>query len=475
MPWHNIRHGMPPHSSIDGRVNGRAPSLLIVAVLVGVGALLRLINANAELWYDEIVTVIHFVHVPFTQVVSTYGLANNHVLNSVLVNLVGAWLGTDPWLLRLPALCFGIAGVWAFWWVAVAIWPRAAALAGTGLFAVSYHHVYYSQNARGYSALIFFGLVATGCVLRLASDAPPSRRWPLELAYAGAIGLGLYAMLLMTFVVAGHGLVLLAQRRWRLLAVVMGGAALGGGLYAPMATSLVAYYRAHPTDTGYPLLSLAFAQAVAPLAPLLLAGVAVMLPIVLRLWRRQPLAAAMLLAPLAFNVAVPLLRGQGVYPRSFIFGLPVAYLLLVEAFDWARARRPVIAAAAATVLAAASIVKLVPFYQLPKQGFRQALGYIDAHARPGDRRAGFVLGGKAARFYDGRYALIEDPQQLRAWVSRERAPGWIVSTFAADLRAREPQLDAWLHANAADRAEFPGVIGDGTVHVYYWAGRSGAP
>ena len=471
---------MPAKPSIDARAHRHEPgsSFLIVAALVVVGALLRLINANAELWYDEIVTVIHFVHVPFAQVVSTYGLANNHVLNSVLVNLVGAWFGTDPWLLRLPALLSGIAGVWAFWWVAVAIWPRTTSLVGTALFAASYHHVYYSQNARGYSALIFFGLVATGCVLRLAPSTPSDRtsaRWPLELAYAAAIGLGLYAMLLMTFVVAGHGLVLLVHRRWRLLAVAMSGMALGGALYAPMAASLVAYYRAHPTDTGYPLLSMAFAHAMAPLAPLLVAGAAVMLPIVWRLWRRQPLAAALLLAPLAFNVAVPLLRGQGVYPRSFIYGLPVAYLLLVEAVDWARARRPWIAAAAATAVVVLSLVKLVPFYQLPKQGFRQALAYIDAHGRPGDQRVGFVLGGKAARFYDGRYLLIEDPQQLRDWVAREHAPAWIVSTFGADLRARQPELDAWLHTMATDRAEFAGVIGDGTVHVYYWPGRTDAP
>jgi hypothetical protein len=88
---------------------------------------------------------------------------------------------------------------------------------------------------------------------------------------------------------------------------------------------------------------------------------------------------------------------------------------------------------------------------------------------------GFVLGGKAARFYDDRYALIEDPQQLQAWIAGEPGPAWIVSTFAADLRAREPVLDAWLRTRAADRAEFPGIIGDGTVHVYYWPGRAAAP
>jgi hypothetical protein len=469
---------MPVQSSIDrrGQQHDSASSAGVVAALVVLGAVLRLINANAELWYDEIVTVIHFVRVPFAQVVSTYGLANNHVLNSVLVNLMGT-VGSDPWLLRLPALLFGIAGVWAFWWVAAAIWPRRPALAGTALFAASYHHVYYSQNARGYSALICLGLLATGCALRLASNAPgdrpAARRW-LEIAYAGAIAAGLYAMLLMTFVVAGHGMMLLVQRRCRLLAVLAIGVALGGALYAPMGASLVEYYRAHPTDTGYPLLSRAFVAAIAPVLPILVAGAAVMLPIVWRLWRRWPLAAGLLVAPLAFNIAVPLLRGQGVYPRSFIFGLPVAYLLLIEALEWGRAWRPPIAAVGAAAVLAASIVKLVPFYQLPKQGFRQALAYIDTQARPGDQRAGLSLGGKAARFYDARYVLIDDPQQLRAWVARGGPPAWIVTTFAADLQAREPELDAWLRASTADRAEFPGVIGDGTVHVHYWPGGPAA-
>jgi hypothetical protein len=448
----------------------------IVAALVGVGALLRLINVNAELWFDEIVTVINFVHRPFAAVVSSYGLANNHVMNSVLTNAVGTWLGTSPWLLRLPAVLFGIAGVAAFWFTASALWPRTPALVGTGLFAVSYHHVYYSQNARGYSALIFFGLVATGCLLRLVDDDSPQRRWRYPVGYAVAVGLGLYAMLLMTFVVAGHGVVLLARRRWRALAALAAGVGLAALLYAPMAGSLVDYYRSHPGDTGYPLLSMAFAQAIAPLIPLLLAAAVLTLPLVWRLWRRAPVAAALLLAPIAFNVLVPLLRGQGVYPRSFIYALPVAYLLIVEALDWAMTHvRTSIWLVATVAMAALQAGRLVPFYQLPKQGFRQALAYIDTHSRPGDRRLGLTLGGKAARFYDSRYTLIEDVGRLQEATRPERGPAWIVSTFAAEMRASQPALDVWLHTAAADRAEFAGVIGDGTVHVHYWPGSPASP
>ena len=137
------------------------------AAIVVLAAVLRLAHANTEFWFDEIVTVIYFVRRPFVEVVGSYGLANNHVLNSVLVHLTAAWLGESPLAVRLPAIAFGVAGVWAFWFTACALWRREAALLGTLLFAVSYHHIYYSQSARGYSALIFFALVATGCAVSL--------------------------------------------------------------------------------------------------------------------------------------------------------------------------------------------------------------------------------------------------------------------------------------------------------------------
>lgn len=442
---------------------------LIVGGIIAVAACLRLIHANAEFWFDEIVTVLMFVGTPFANVISTYGLANNHALNSVLVHLVASVCGADPWAVRLPAILFGVAGVWAFWFVATAIWPRMPALLGTSLFAVSYHHIYYSQNARGYSALIFFGLLATGLLLRLLDQEEPRRDRRIAAGYSVAIGLGLYAMLLMTFIVAGHASVLVACRRWRALIPLAAGVGLAALLYAPMAPSLMEYYRTHPADTGYRLLSIEFARALAPIAIVLIAGGLVSIPIVVRFARTRPLAAALLLSPVAFNVLVPLVRGQGVYPRSFIYGLAVAYLLLVDAIDWALRVRPGVAWMMAALIAVASAVQLVPYYQLPKQGFRQALAYIERHRAPADDRIGLTLGGKAARFYDPSIVLIEDASQLRAFTSRSRQPAWIISTFPGEMRLNSPELYEWLRAQAADKAEFAGVIGDGTVHVHYWS------
>ena len=443
----------------------------ILGSTICLAAVLRAINANAELWWDEIVTVMTFVRPPLGHVMSTYELAGNHVMNSVLTNLVGHRFGMEPWLVRMPAIVFGVAGVWAFWFVAARIWERVPALVGTLLFAVSYHHVYYSQNARGYTAFIFFGLVATGLLLRLLPERRPS--WLVMALYAGSLGAGLYAMLLMLFVVAGHGLVLIGLRRWRLLSLPVVGMAIAAALYAPMALSVIEFYRTHPGDTGYPLFSMPFARSLAPLAPLLVLGAIVMIPVVVRMWRSQRVALVLLLTPIVFNVLVPLLRGQGVYPRAFIFALPVGYLLIVELLSWARDVRPMLAWAIATAVIAVSLVRLVPFYQLPKQGFQQALAFIDTQARTGDRRVGLTVAGKAARFYDPRYTLIEDATQLDDWLSREGASGaWVVSTFATDLQTNHPRVDEWLRTRTSDRAEFAGVIGDGTVHVRYWPGTA---
>ena len=134
----------------------------------------------------------------------------------------------------MPAIVFGVA-------VSVGLLVRGRSNLGSRAcrwsarccFAVSYHHIYYSQNARGYSAFIFFGLVATGLLLRLLAEPRPS--WLMMALYAGSLGAGLCAMLLMLFVIASHGLVLIALRRWRLSRSRSWELAIAAALYAPMA------------------------------------------------------------------------------------------------------------------------------------------------------------------------------------------------------------------------------------------------
>src|SRR5262245_20012049 len=168
---------------------------LIILFIVAGALALRLTHANADFWFDEIITLQGYVRPPLPQVISTY-IANNHVLNSILAHLLVARFGEAPWVVRLPAIAFGVASVWTFWMVASDVWQLPAALLGTGLFSISYYGIYYSQNARGYSGFLFFALLATAMLLRLFRRAPDQHQRAASIVYAMAIGGGLYAMLL---------------------------------------------------------------------------------------------------------------------------------------------------------------------------------------------------------------------------------------------------------------------------------------
>ena len=197
------------------------------------------------------------------------------------------------------------------------------------------------------------------------------------------------------------------------------------------------------------------------------------MPVIVRLARRRPDAAALLVVPAAFNVLLPIVRGQGVYPRTFIFGLAVGYFFLIEALDYLLARKPALAWVLTGVIAAGSFAQLVPYYRLPKQGFAQALAFVDANRAAADRRVGLTLAGKAVRFYDPSFELVENTAQILERTGDAAAPIWVISTFAGQMRADDPAVYEWLMRDTEPRAEFPGVIGDGTVHVSYWAPRLG--
>src|SRR5690606_25369857 len=124
---------------------------VIVAVLVGGGLALRIPGLNAGLWYDEIIALLNAVRLPAAEIVSSFETLNNHVLYSLLAHASVAWFGESAWALRLPALAFGIVSLPVLYLLGRRITDRREALLAAVLMTVSYHHVWFSQNARGYT------------------------------------------------------------------------------------------------------------------------------------------------------------------------------------------------------------------------------------------------------------------------------------------------------------------------------------
>jgi hypothetical protein len=180
------------------------------------------------------------------------------------------------------------------------------------------------------------------------------------------------------------------------------------------------------------------------------------------------MAAALLFLPLLFTLLLPAVRNQGVHPRSFIYGLPIAYFVLMEGMDWVRPRFrwvPWITVGAVTVI---SLVMLGRYYRMPKQGFQQALEYVAAHHGSTDYRIGLSMGGRAAQFYDPTWEVIGDSKQLQDWLKTADRPTWVLYTFENDLRRASPELYHWAMTSTTYQARFPSVVGDGAVYVRLW-------
>src|SRR5262252_2989241 len=77
------------------------------------------------------------------------------------------------------------------------------ALLACALMTVSYHHIWFSQNARGYMGLLFFTLLGTWLWLE-AMDRDDFRLWA---SYAVCMALGFWIHMTILFVVAAHALI----------------------------------------------------------------------------------------------------------------------------------------------------------------------------------------------------------------------------------------------------------------------------
>jgi len=120
-----------------------------LAVILVISFFLRIYQLNAGLWLDEILTYINYARLPMGELVTTYSSENQHFLFSILARISFVVFGESGWALRLPAVFFGLGSLWALFLFARLVTDDREALLATALLAFSYHHLWFSQNARG--------------------------------------------------------------------------------------------------------------------------------------------------------------------------------------------------------------------------------------------------------------------------------------------------------------------------------------
>ena len=456
---------------------------MVLGGLTVVAAVLRAIHLDSGLWLDEITTLVDFVRPPLAQTVTAY-TRNNHPLYSVLAHASIQWLGDHPWTLRLPAAVFGIVSIPMIHALGAALGSPREGLLSAGVLAVAYHHVWFSQDARGYTAVAFWAMLASLLLLRSVRDG--GVRWAVAYGVAGA--LGLYTHLVMGFVILAHvlGWLWLMVRpaagvpRDAVRRPAIGFALAGAGavlLHAPMVLPLFTELRrpqalaviATPawalreTVGGF---QVGFGAWGAALAALLFgAGLR-------DGWRRARWAVVTLVvlpaALLAASIPVLSLPAQ---PRYFFVLAGIGVVVLVRGAmvlgRWlAGLTRPQHATAWGVALVgvviAANALALPRLYRLPKQDFDGALQYVETRRAPGDT---VVTAGLAVVPYRSYYGKPWLDVETSGEAARLRSAGhrlWMVYSGPSFMQA---DLVAWLGRECRSAMVFPGTLSGGDVVV----------
>lgn len=469
----------------------------VVGLLVGIGLVLRLYQLGNGLWLDEIETLVEHVRAPLADIISSYPTKNNHPLYSILAHASVSLLGESAFSLRLPAALLGTASLAAFYLLATRVTSRREALLGTALLTFSYHHVWFSQNARGYSGLLCFTLLATTAFLQLLQDERHGRG-PI-LRYAVTTALAVYLHPTAALLAVSHALIL-AGVWWRIrrtdrraavrpVAGLLLAGVLSLLLYVPMLSEVIttlAGPNPHGATTEWqsPLwFLLESARGLATGLPggwlsVALGGLVLGAGLV-SFWKQRPLLVALFLLPGALTAVTILFMRQNLWPRFFFFSAGFAVLIAIRGgFELCRLAfrgRGTLLATGGAILATLGSAFTVPRAWHPKQDFLGAEAFVDRSRARDDAVVTVDLTVYPyLRWRRREWAVADSLPSLEALELRHRRT-WVLYTFPIRLAAVQPAIWARLATRYDTAAVYPGTVGGGAVVVMVSRATSSAP
>jgi mannosyltransferase len=490
-------------SSAPARSRERSREWLWLAAILGIATALRVFKLDASLWFDEIVTLVEYVPLSAGDLLTTYPELNHHVLFTLEAKGSVALFGESAWALRLPALVFGVASIWALWLLAsetVSAWEtRLAAVA----LAVSYHHIWFSQNARGYTGLLFLALVTTYLLIRASRGGS----WKLWTAYGVLSALAIFTHLTAAVFVASQALVYLIlvlrdRRTSSGLALPLYGFALAGViavlLYAPLIPEVIDAFT-EVRGPGSPEAEAAIeewksplwmvAEAIRSFGPLAVLGLPLGVVVAVgmaSLRKIAPILPAVFLVHVALTLAVLAIGSLRVWPRYFFVDVGFVCIFVVHGtFVLSRAaanllqgrgNRSVDArtlAIACTVAGiCASLVLLPKNYLHPKQDFLGARNFVEAERASGSAVATLGLARLPfGEYYAPQWTRIRSLEALRA-LGRTHDEVWLVYAFPGVDEDRYPEIVGYVSSRFEMVQRFKGTLGDGDVLVFRSERRS---
>jgi mannosyltransferase len=479
-PAQNVKSSFKPRSKL---------ALAFLAVILLAATALRLYRLDTGLWLDEILTDVLFAKAPLGTIVTTFQSENQHFLYSLLAHISLQVFGDTAWALRLPAVLFGIGSIWSIYLLGREVAGEREGLLSAALLGFSYQHIWFSQNARGYSGLLFWTILSSWLLLRALRGGKPV----LWLLYAIAAALGVYTHVTMVFVIAGQLAVYLttlwAQRkqskplRWLGLVLGFGMAGLFTlQLYALVIpqviagmgreTSLVEEWK-NPLWTLVELIKgaeISFASGIVAAAAFLVFGAGL-----ISYARTKPEILELLFIPSILCAVVVIGLGHHLWPRFFFFALGFGALVVIRGamvVGDLGARVFKLPSFKSGWAGTALCVSLVFFAALsiryvygPKQDYDGALNLVQAEKQPGDAVVTASLTAFVYRdFYGMDWPEVKTLGELNA-IRTQAKRTWLVYTFEPVLESERPEIAAALRRDFTVVRQFDGTVSDGSVFV----------
>ncbi len=403
--------------------------------------------------------------------------------------------GESPWAIRLPSLLFGVASIWAAMKLATLVYGKRVAFYTGLLLTFSYHHIWFSQNARGYAILLFGTIYSTYLLLRVL-ESGKSRYW---FAYALVIALSAWAHITAVFVSIAHAIVIILlliksgdikNKNWSRIAFAVSGFLLAGWLtlhfYALILPQMIDFFTQPGAGTGViqtewrnPLWL--FNEAFRSLgvgAAFGWIGILTVLAIAITAcyWYMKHDWVFVLLAILP-GILLGLTMfalGRNLWPRMFLneIGFLITFIVIAALFTGDVLRKKLLPAAHHLLIDLPVILFVIVFliglpkvYQYPKQDFTGARDFVRNSMEKEDSVIGIHMAGRMYNIYYAKdWPEVNTLDELNRLKS-QHGYTWILYTLPRHIKVALPLVYKTLQQEFKIIKIFPGTLGNGEIVV----------
>jgi mannosyltransferase len=400
-----------------------------------------------------------------------------------LIRVITSWLGANEWSARLVPALIGILTVPILYFFVKRVFIYQVALLSAALLAVNPWHLYWSQNARFYTALLLlYSMALFLFYLGIEEDRPY-----LVVASLLLFGLAVKERLLAIFlipvivsylvIVKWGGFLLPSGFRWRnVLIFFIPGLALGLLFINPFLLNIKAWVEAFGKPNNSPVWILASTIYYIGL-PVACMGFFAGIKYVVERRRGGLIVSLGALVPI---LAIMILAGFHYTANRYIFLSLACWIVLAGLAIWeillhSGAHNRIMAIGVVILVFGAALSEVYLYFQYQngnRENWKAAYAYVQAHKQLDDLVVGHDL--ELGKYY------MADPINPFEYLVLPNSPLlegrlWIVEGMN-DI-GKYPSVHDWVVRNTKQVASFPVYFNarSFTVNVYYYSSSSSPP